>query len=115
MKADGFHFGTPITIAGKVYYLDLNRDGVKERLEELRDKIQDEVPHTKKTGDASVMFSLTKEFIDTAFGAGTFDTIFSGRIMSSYDLNAFTRYIAQEAKRETQRLRRQNNLRIVMK
>lgn len=105
MKKTGFHFGVPIEICGKTYYIDLNREGVQEKIKPLGDKIKKALEESKKKNDVSPVAAATKEFIDTFLGTGTFDDIFSGRIVTSYDLAALHNYIAEEAIKNTKRMR----------
>lgn len=106
MKTTGFHFGIPIEICGKTYYMDLNRDGVSERFAAMHDKIMSEVDKAKETGDPSVIIGLTREFIDLILGAGSYDTIFAGRVQSSYDIHALYEYITGVAKEKTKELKK---------
>ena len=53
MKKTGFHFGVPIEICGKTYYIDLNREGVQEKIKPLGDKIKKALEESKKKNDVS--------------------------------------------------------------
>ena len=105
MKKTGFHFGVPIEICDRTYYIDLNREGVQEKIEPLGAKIKEALEESKKRDDVTPVAAATKEFIDTFLGAGAFDEIFAGRIVTNFDMAALHNYIAAEAIKNTKRMR----------
>ena len=105
MKTTGFHFGTPIEICGKIYYLDLNRDGVLEKFSAAHEKIMNEVAKVKETDDLRPLVALTREIIDLSLGDGSYDSIFAGRAESSYDIACLYEYIADVANKTAKKLK----------
>ena len=99
MTTSGFHFGVPIEVCGKIYYLDLNREGVLEKF------IMAEVAMAKETDDLRPLVNMTREVIDLALGEGSYDSIFAGRTESSYDLSCLYSYIADVSNKTAKKLK----------
>lgn len=59
----------------------------------------------KETDNLRPLVDLTKEYIDTIFGEGSYDTIFTGRVLNSFDISAIYSYIAGVANEQARKLR----------
>lgn len=103
-KMTGFHFGVPIEICGKTYYIDLNRTGVKAKINELNDQIEEAVKAANTPKGLKEVMDLTKSYINTILGDGAFETIFAGREGNAYDLVAFYKYVAAVVNAEKNRI-----------
>lgn len=107
MKQTGFYFGVPIEICGKTYYMDMNREGFYEKFSAAHDKVMAEIEKAKDTGDVRPLVDMTREMIDLALGDGSYDSIFAGRVESSYDIGSLYRYIAKIAAEQGKKLKRE--------
>ena len=105
MTTSGFHFGVPIEVCGKIYYLDLNREGVLEKFNATHEKIMAEVAMAKETDDLRPLVNMTREVIDLALGEGSYDSIFAGRTESSYDISCLYSYIADVSNKTAKKLK----------
>ena len=103
-KMTGFYFGVPIEICGQTYYIDINRIGVKEKINELNRQIEEAVKTTSTPAGLKEVMDLTRSYINTILGDGAFETIFAGRVGNAYDLVAFYNYIAAAVTAESKRI-----------
>lgn len=103
-KMTGFYFGVPIEICGQAYYIDLNRTGIKQRINELNGQIEEAVKAASTPKGLKKVMDLTRSYINTILGDGSFETIFAGREGNAYDLVAFYRYVAAAVTAESKRI-----------
>lgn len=103
-KMTGFYFGVPIEICGQTYYIDLNRTGIKQKINELNGQIEEAVKTASTPKGLKGVMDLTRRYINTILGEGSFETIFAGREGNPYDLVAFYNYVAAAVTAESKRI-----------
>lgn len=84
-----FNFGRPVKICGKEYRIDLGREDIRTKLQEL-------IPQVKEKQPVTVALAQAQALIDLLLGSGAYDDLFAGRIAAKEDIAALLNFILGE-------------------